>query len=99
MTREPTPLTDVLNSVMRRFRSADVDVVSGVFGDWRAVVGDSIADNVVPVRIEDKKLTLEVVDQAWATQLKFLERELMHTLREHFGGAIESIDIRLRRSR
>lgn len=99
MMREPAPLSDMLNSVMRRFRSANVDVVSGVFGQWRQVVGDSIADNVTPVRIEDKKLTLEVTDQAWATQLRFLEQELLHTLRTHFGDAIDKIDIRMRRSR
>lgn len=99
MMREPAPLSDMLNSVMRRFRSANVDVVSGVFGQWRQVVGDSIADNVTPVRIEDKKLTLEVTDQAWATQLRFLENELLHTLRAHFGDAIDKIDIRMRRSR
>ena len=99
MTREPAPLSDMLNSVMLRFRSADVDVVSGIFGQWRQVVGDSIADNVTPVRIEDKKLTLEVNDQAWATQLRFLEKELLHTLHTHFGDAIEKIDIRMRRSR
>ncbi len=99
MMREPAPLSDMLNSVMRRFRSANVDVVSGVFGQWRSVVGDSIADNVTPVRIEDKKLTLEVTDQAWATQLRFLEKELLHTLRAHFGEAIDKIDIRMRRSR
>lgn len=99
MSREPAPLSDMLNSVMRRFRSANVDVVSGVFGQWREVVGDAIADHATPVRIEDKRLTIEVEDQAWATQLRFLEQELLHTLRTHFGDAIEKIEIRMRRSR
>lgn len=99
MTREPTSLTDVLNSVMRRFRAPEVEVVSGIFGRWREVVGDAVADNATPVRIEDKKLVVEVCDQAWATQLRFLERELLHTLHAHFGDAVERIDVRMRRSR
>jgi hypothetical protein len=44
-------------------------------------------------------VTVEVADQAWATQLRFLEKDLLHTLHQHFGDAIESIDIRVRRYR
>ncbi len=102
--QKPTPkdarlLGSVLNTVMKRLKSPDVEIVGGVFGRWREVVGESIADNVKPVRIEGKKLTVEVVDQAWATQLRFLEKELLHTLEQHFGDAIESIDIRVLRYR
>ncbi|GDX28567.1 hypothetical protein LBMAG13_09920 [Actinomycetes bacterium] len=97
--KDPRLLGNVLNAMMKRLKSADVEIVGGVFGRWREVVGESIADNVTPVRIEGKKLTVEVADQAWATQLRFLEKDLLHTLQQHFGDAIESIDIRVRRYR
>jgi len=44
-------------------------------------------------------LVVEVDDPAWATQLKFLESQLIATLRDSVGDEVESLEIRVRRSR
>ena len=59
----------------------------------------TVADNVTPVRLERGVLTVEVVENAWATQLKFLERQLVNTLREHVGDVVDSLEVKVRRSR
>jgi predicted nucleic acid-binding Zn ribbon protein len=54
---------------------------------------------VLPKRLEKRRLVVEVDDAAWATQLKFLEAQLLATLKEHVGDEVDSLEIRVRRSR
>lgn len=98
-TREPKPLSEVLGRVLRRMKVSDDSGAVGLFSGWRAIVGETIADNVSPKRLEKRVLHVEVVDAAWATQLKFLEQKLIATLREHGIDDVDSLDIRVRRSR
>lgn len=97
--REPKPLVEVLTKVLQRIRVVDEKSAVGLFSNWREIVGDAIADNVTPKRLENKVLHVEVVDNAWATQLRFLEPRIISTLREHVGDEVESLQIRVRRSR
>jgi predicted nucleic acid-binding Zn ribbon protein len=62
-------------------------------------VGDGIADHVTPQRLEKRTLTVEVDDPAWATQLKFLESQLLSTLKEHVGDEVDTLHIKVRRTR
>jgi predicted nucleic acid-binding Zn ribbon protein len=71
----------------------------GLFAQWRSIVGDAVADHATPKRLEKRRLVVEVDDPAWATQLKFLESQLLTTLREHAGDEVDALDIRVRRSR
>jgi len=97
--RPPRALNDVLAKVLRRMKVSDETTALGVFSHWRQIVGDAIADNVSPKRLEKRRLTVEVEDPAWATQLKFLESQLLSTLKEHVGDEVDSLDIKVRRSR
>lgn len=97
--RDPKPLVEVLTKVLQRIRVVDEKSAVGLFSNWREIVGDAIADNVTPKRLENKVLHVEVVDNAWATQLRFLEARIISTLREHVGDEVESLQIRVRRSR
>lgn len=97
--RDPKPLSDVLGKVLRRMKVSDETTAIGLFAGWRGIVGDAIADHVVPKRLEKRCLVVEVDDPAWATQLKFLESQLLTTLRERAGDEVDSLDIRVRRAR
>lgn len=97
--RDPSPLTEHVNTAMRRLNMGDSSAVGGLFGQWREIVGDPIADNVTPVRLENKHLVVEVVEPAWATQFKFLEQQVLHTLREHLGDVVDVINVRVSRRR
>jgi len=95
----PRALNEVLGKVLRRMRVSDQSSAIGLFSGWRQIVGDTIADHVAPKRLEKRVLVVEVDDPAWATQLKFLESQLIATLRDSVGDEVESLEIRVRRSR
>jgi len=97
--KDPLSLGHVLGRVLRRMKVSDKASAMGIFGQWRLIVGDAVADHAIPKKLEKRKLTVEVDDPAWATQLKFLESQLLTTLRQHVGDEVESLDIRVRRSR
>jgi predicted nucleic acid-binding Zn ribbon protein len=92
------PLSDALGRALRGLRVADSSTTS-VFTRWRDVVGDVVADNATPVRLEKKRLIVEVTDPAWATQLRFLESALLATLRQALGDEVEAFEVRVRRPR
>lgn len=97
--RAPRPLSEVLGKVLRKMKVSDETTALGLFSNWREIVGDAIADHVAPKRLEKRKLVVEVDDAAWATQLKFLESQLLSTLNERIGNEVDSLEIRVRRSR
>ena len=97
--KPPRALNEVLGKVLRRMRVSDQSSAIGLFSGWRQIVGDAIADHAVPKRLEKRVLVVEVDDPAWATQIKFLESQLIATLRDSVGDEVESLEIRVRRSR
>ncbi len=113
MTREPIPISESLNSVIRSLRndsptpssndaggkSGDQTArqMGGVFGRWAEAVGDAVAAHVTPLKLDGSKLVVEVDDPAWATQLRFLETTLKQRLLEVAGAQIDTIEARVRR--
>lgn len=97
--RAPKQLTDVLGKVLRRMKVSDQDSAMGLFSQWNEIVGAAIAEHVTPKKLEKRVLIVEVDDPAWATQMKFLETQLLTTLRSHVGDEVDSLEVRLRRSR
>jgi predicted nucleic acid-binding Zn ribbon protein len=97
--KPPRALNEVLGKLLRRMHVSDESSAIGLFSGWRQIVGDTIADHAVPKRLEKRVLVVEVDDPAWATQLKFLESQLIATLRDSVGDEVESLEIRVRRSR
>lgn len=98
-SREPRALGEVLAKVLQRIKVVDQREGVELFRSWREIVGDAIADNVTPKRLENRVLSVEVVDNAWATQLKFLEARIISTLRERVGDEVDSLQIRVKRPR
>jgi predicted nucleic acid-binding Zn ribbon protein len=107
VTREPVPISDSLNRVVRSLRddtsavtqpgSQMASQMGGVFGRWDEAVGEAVAAHVKPVKLDGTKLIVEVDDPAWATQLRFLETTMKQRLLEVAGAAIETIEARVRR--
>ena len=97
--RPPKALADVLARVLRGMKVSDESKAVGLFSHWPDIVGSAVADHVTPKRLEKRVLTVEVDDPAWATQLKFLESQLLSTLKDHIGDEVDSLNIKVRRSR
>ncbi len=99
---EPIVLADSLAGVVRALRddpagAATPAVIGGVFGRWTEAVGEAVATHVQPVKLDGRKLIVEVDDPAWATQLRFLEATLRQRLAEVAGAEIDTLEIRVGR--
>ena len=92
---EPMSLSAALEDVMRSLRGPGRDAVRGVFGEWEALVGTAIADNVRPIRLTEGVLTVEVDEPAWATQFRFLADGVRERLVTELGVRVDRIDVRV----
>lgn len=91
-------LADELDVLLRRLGSESTTVVAGVFGNWLELVGDTVAQHASPVKLEAGRLLVEVDEPAWATQMHFLESEIIRKLSTSTGNTISGIDVRVKRS-
>ncbi len=94
-----TSLGEELNQLLQRLGSPNINTVSGVFGLWKELVGEQVAQHVSPIKLDRGRLLIEVDDPAWSTHMKFLERDICTTLSHHTGTTISGIDIRVKSGR
>lgn len=97
MSDDPVFLRSQLNRLLGALGSQDADSVGGVFGDWERLVGAHVAANVTPVKLNDGILIVEVSEPAWATEVRFLERNLCAELSKVTTTPVTAIDVRVRR--
>ena len=98
MNNEATPLAESLDAVIRSLKGDGALAVAGVFGHWDEAVGEAISAHAKPVLLDNGKLLVEVDQPGWATQLRYLENELLERLRPHLGGAdLHTIEVRVAR--
>ena len=96
---EPVRITASIDSIMSSLRGTDRVQIGGVFGRWDDAVGENVADHVRPVRLDQRVLTVEVDEAAWATQVKFLSATIIQRLHEVAGVDIERVEVRVARSK
>jgi len=95
---DPRPLKASLDKVARSLGGPDAGSLSGLFGRWKDIVGPQLAAHARPVTLSSGVLVVAVTEPAWATQLTFLEGELLGRFREALGeGVVERVEVRLRR--
>lgn len=90
-------LAEELDSLLRRLGSESTTVVAGVFSNWHELVGDTVAQHASPIKLESGRLLVEVDEPAWATQMHFLESEIIRKLSASTGNTINGIDVRVKR--
>ncbi|WP_454787456.1 DUF721 family protein [Mycolicibacterium lutetiense] len=65
-----------------------------VFGRWRTVVGDQIADHADPTGLNEGVLTVSAESTAWATQLRMVQSQLLAKIAAAVGdGVVTSLKI------
>ena len=97
--KDPVPITASIDSIMSSLRGTDRVQIGGVFGRWDDAVGENVADHVRPVRLDQRVLTVEVDEAAWATQVKFLSATIIRRLHEVAGVDVERVEVRVAGSR
>ena len=98
MSEDFTPLGQSLDAVIRSLKGDGAQAIAGVFGHWEDAVGASIAAHAKPLLLDGGRLVVEVDQPGWATQLRYLEKELLERLRPFLGGAeLTAIEVRVAR--
>jgi predicted nucleic acid-binding Zn ribbon protein len=98
---EPRPLSDALDGVVRSLQGGrsrnpvGAAAVGGVFGRWNDIVGDAMAAQVQPVKLDAGRLLLEVSEPAWATQVRLLSDQLRQKIKDVAGVVVDSVDVRV----
>jgi len=79
--KRPTPLGDVLASVLRQAGISDRVAQAAVVPEWESLVGAQIAAVTEPLSVApDGTLFVAVATHAWMTELSLLEPELLRQL-------------------
>ena len=95
----PRRVGDSLGRVTKSLGMAAPDALNGVFGRWAEVVGEQIAAHAQPHSLKGGTLVVTVDQPGWATQLRYLEADLLRRLADVAGeGAVNRIEVRVKRA-
>ena len=98
-TRAPRRLGEALSKVASDLRLDDPEDVAAVMAAWPDAVGDAVAAHVRPRRLHDGVLLVEVDAPVWATQLRYLEEDVLLRLgRKVRPGVVKSLRPVVRRT-
>jgi predicted nucleic acid-binding Zn ribbon protein len=89
-------LRDSLDAVVRALHGPSAQTVEGVFARWEEAVGPDIAAHAKPSALREGCLVVTVDHPTWATQLRFLEADLLARLAEVTRpGEVSAIQLRV----
>jgi predicted nucleic acid-binding Zn ribbon protein len=91
-------LGEALSQVASDLHLDDPDDVAAVMAAWPTVVGEAVAAHVRPRRLHEGELLVEVDAPVWATQMRYLQEDLLRQLgRKVRPGVVKSIRAVVRR--
>jgi predicted nucleic acid-binding Zn ribbon protein len=95
---DPRPIRASLDRVAKSLGGPDVGALSGLFGRWDDIVGPQLAAHAHPLSLNRGVLVVAVTEPGWATQLTYLEGDLLRRFGEALGeGVVDRVEVRLRR--
>lgn len=84
-----------LSTVLRASGNAPEVAEAAAFAAWKYAAGDGLKDHAVPVKLEERTLTVVVADAIWQRQLHLMRGQLMFRVNWLLGqpvvGAIEFV--------
>ena len=95
--RDPKPISDGLDRVLRGLGNPGVAAVRTEFSEWEELVGAETAAHARPVSLDGQCLLVAVDESGWATRFRYEQAGLL----EHFAavlgeGVVTRIDVRVR---
>ena len=99
MSPDPQPLSRGIDRLLASLRGGSRQTTVTVFSRWEELVGQPVAAHVRPLKIDRGTLVVEVDDPAWATQMKFLESDLLARLNTGSTQPVERLEIKVKRRR
>lgn len=93
----PTPVGDSVDRVLRGLGSPPSATLRALFDGWSEIVGEAIASTCRPVSLAGGRLVIAVPDGGWASQLRWMERDLLGKVADRLGeGVVTSLEVRVR---
>lgn len=97
-SRPPRPLGESLAEVAADLNLDQPEVIAGVLNGWPGIVGEPVAAHTRPRTLRQGILTIEVDAPEWATQLRYLETELLRRIgRKVRPGVVTGLRLVVRR--
>jgi predicted nucleic acid-binding Zn ribbon protein len=85
---EPRVVGDSLDRVARRLGVGRAATLPAVFDRWAELVGEGVAARAVPRALRGTTLVVAVDDPSWATQLRWLEADLLARIGAQVGAGV-----------
>ncbi len=82
---------------MRALGAPPPAALISVFEAWPEIVGTAIGSATRPLSLVDGVLVVAVADGGWASQLRWMERDLLEKLAAALGdGVVNRLEVRVR---
>jgi predicted nucleic acid-binding Zn ribbon protein len=92
---DPQPLGTAIQGLLNDQGWQAAAAVGSVFGRWPEIVGAEMAAHTKPDRLNGDELVVIADSTAWATQVRWLARDLIRTLNAELGsGTVSKVKIR-----
>ena len=94
----PRGLRDSLDRIARSLGGPSADALSTIFSRWEDIVGPAVAEASRPLSLHRGTLTIAVDQPGWATQLTYLQADLLRSIEAVAGpGTVTSVRVTVRR--
>lgn len=93
----PVRFDGPLDRLIRAMGAPPAAALTSVFESWSDIVGTAIGSASRPLSLTDGVLVVAVPDGGWASQLRWMERDLLDKVEAALGeGVVERLEIRVR---
>ena len=82
---DPRPLGSSLDRISRSLGGPPAAALTTIFERWEDIVGAAVAAHSRPLALRRDTLTIAVDQPGWATQLTYLEADLVRRIGEATG--------------
>ena len=92
----PVPIRRALERLMSSMGAPEIDATTTILDAWPEIVGQELASRIAAVAVRGSELMVRVDDPAWASQLGWLEQQLLARIESLVGpGRITSVSARV----
>ncbi len=93
----PHSIRESLDGVTHHLGGPGGEVLARLFGCWEELVGEAVAAHTWPLSLVGGRLVVAVDESAWATQLRWLEADLLRRFDVALGaGCVRQLQVRVR---
>ena len=94
---QPRKLGDSLDRITRSLGGPPAGALAAIFDRWAEIVGPAVAAHAEPLSLVRGTLAIGVDQPGWATQLTYLETDLLRRIDEVAGaGVVQRVRVSVR---